>query len=159
MAPLTTEFDSTTHHQHLLDTVINVEKIEDLPDYVLEQMAAMSSTRNFKIAVLYTGGTIGMALDENGKLIPINDANHLMKPLEMKGLGKKISSVWYRVNDPAIDSTNGRWPYRVTLGNTIKLLYDKFDGFVVVSGTDTMAHMVAALQFMFPNAGKPIIAT
>ena len=32
--------------------------------------------------------------------------------------------------------------------------YDKYDGFVILHGTDTMAHTASALSFMFENLGK-----
>lgn len=37
--------------------------------------------------------------------------------------------------------------------------YDKYDGFVVLHGTDTMAYTASALSFMCENLGKPIILT
>ena len=37
--------------------------------------------------------------------------------------------------------------------------YEKFDGFVVLHGTDTMAYTASALSFMCEDLGKPIILT
>ena len=37
--------------------------------------------------------------------------------------------------------------------------YDKFDGFVVLHGTDTMSYTAAALSFMLEYLGKPVILT
>jgi len=37
--------------------------------------------------------------------------------------------------------------------------YTKYDGFVVLHGTDTMAYTASALSFMLENLGKPIILT
>lgn len=37
--------------------------------------------------------------------------------------------------------------------------YDKYDGFVVLHGTDTMAYTASALSFMCEHLGKPIILT
>ncbi|MBV9159604.1 MAG: asparaginase, partial [Candidatus Kaiserbacteria bacterium] len=75
----------------------------------------------------------------------------------MKGLEERIEVVWFQVHPKAIDSTNARWHHWVTIGNAAKLLYDWVDGYVVLGGTDTMAHMLASMQFMFPNIGKPIV--
>jgi L-asparaginase len=36
---------------------------------------------------------------------------------------------------------------------------DRFDGFVVTHGTDTMAYTAAALSFLLENLGKPVILT
>eukprot|EP00960_Hanusia_phi_P072068 767697-Hanusia_phi.AAC.2 len=37
--------------------------------------------------------------------------------------------------------------------------YDRYDGFVVIMGTDTMAYTASALSFMIENLGKTIIFT
>ena len=37
--------------------------------------------------------------------------------------------------------------------------YDKYDGFVILHGTDTMAHTASAPSFMFENLGKPVVLT
>ena len=37
--------------------------------------------------------------------------------------------------------------------------YLHFDGFVVLTGTDTMAYSASALSFMLENLGKPVIFT
>lgn len=37
--------------------------------------------------------------------------------------------------------------------------YEKYDGFVILHGTDTMAYTASALSFMCEHLGKPIILT
>ena len=37
--------------------------------------------------------------------------------------------------------------------------YEKYDGFVILHGTDTMAYLTSALSFMFENLGKSVIFT
>ena len=37
--------------------------------------------------------------------------------------------------------------------------YEKYDGFVVLHGTDTMAYTASALSFMCEHQGKPVILT
>ena len=37
--------------------------------------------------------------------------------------------------------------------------YEKYHGFVILHGTDTMAYLTSALSFMFENLGKSIIFT
>ena len=37
--------------------------------------------------------------------------------------------------------------------------YKKYDGFVILHGTDTMAFTASALSFMFENLGKPVVLT
>ena len=37
--------------------------------------------------------------------------------------------------------------------------YDKFEGFVILHGTDTMVYTASILSFMLVNLGKPVILT
>src|SRR5690554_5575763 len=45
------------------------------------------------------------------------------------------------------------------IADDIRDNYDKYDGFVILHGTDTMAYTASALSFMFENLGKPVIVT
>lgn len=139
-----------------LAAVMAFDDLQGLPDSTKAQLAGLDKTLPV-VVVLYYGGTIGMKQDEHGRLVPTDDARELLEPLTIKGLAKKVQVVWLPTHSKAIDSTNGRWVHWVSIGNAIKLLYDLVDGFVVCGGTDTMAHMMAAMQFMFPNTGKPIV--
>ena len=37
--------------------------------------------------------------------------------------------------------------------------YTKYDGFVILHGTDTMSFTASALSFMLENLGKPVVLT
>ena len=37
--------------------------------------------------------------------------------------------------------------------------YDKFDGFVIAHGTDTLAYTASALSYMIQNSKKPVVIT
>ena len=37
--------------------------------------------------------------------------------------------------------------------------YTKFDGFVILHGSDTMAYTASALSFMLENLAKPVVLT
>lgn len=37
--------------------------------------------------------------------------------------------------------------------------YEKYDGFVILHGTDTMAYTASALSFMCENLGKTVVLT
>ena len=41
----------------------------------------------------------------------------------------------------------------------IQKYYDKFDGFVILHGTDTMAYTSSALAFMLQGIQKPVVIT
>jgi len=47
----------------------------------------------------------------------------------------------------------------VEIARDLAANYDKYDGFVVVHGTDTMAYTASALPFMLHGLGKPVVIT
>ena len=47
----------------------------------------------------------------------------------------------------------------VTLAEKIESCYEKYDGFVVLHGSDTMAYTASALSFMLENINKPVVFT
>ncbi len=149
-------------HKKMLSAVVEFPSEERLPNAVLDQWAAIdrSNPNKKNVLVLYYGGTLGMHYEDRGNervLVPTNNAFELLTPLRAKGLEDRMNVVWFPVLGKAIDSTNGRWPHWVSIANAIELLYDKYDGFVIAGGTDTMAYLMAAMHFIFPNMGKPII--
>jgi len=148
-------------HSQMSNAVVQFPSVDSLPEYVQAQLAQLDRNRQTsKILVLYYGGTLGMERAElKGAevLVPSNNIQRLLQPLKNEGLEERMQLVWFPVLNNAIDSTNGRWPHWVSIANGIDLLYDHFDGFVVAGGTDTMSYLLAAMHFIFPNIGKPII--
>ncbi len=61
--------------------------------------------------------------------------------------------------DPVKDSSNIDPSVWTKLGAIIEEEYSRFDGFVILHGTDTMAYSASALSFMLGNLGKPVIFT
>lgn len=45
------------------------------------------------------------------------------------------------------------------IAQDINTYYAKFDSFVILHGTDTMAYTASALSFMLENLGKTVILT
>lgn len=58
-----------------------------------------------------------------------------------------------------IDSSNIQLSDWVKIAKTIEANYKKYDGFVVLHGTDTMAYTASALSFMLENLNKTVIVT
>lgn len=58
-----------------------------------------------------------------------------------------------------IDSSDMDPTHWVTIAKAIGDNYDRYDGFVVLHGTDTMAYTASALSFMLENLRKPVIIT
>jgi L-asparaginase len=118
----------------------------------------MSTTRSeTAILIIYTGGTIGMVHDpDSGSLVPI-DFRHISDHVpELRKFGYKIDSVSF---DPVKDSSNIDPSVWVKMAEIIEEGYSRFDGFVVLHGTDTMSYSASALSFMLENLRKPVIFT
>ena len=112
---------------------------------------------NASVLVIYTGGTIGMIEDPETGALKTYDFQHLQEHVpELKRLKFKIDC--YQFNKP-IDSSDmnpEKWGKMVQI---IENNYDKYDGFVILHGTDTMAYSASALSFMLENLDKPVILT
>lgn len=115
------------------------------------------TTPSTSVLIIYTGGTIGMTQNpETGALEPF-DFSHLLDNVpELRRLGYSISTIQF---DPIIDSSETEPTQWSKLVKIIAENYDKYDGFVVLHGTDTMAYTASAVSFMLENLGKPVIFT
>jgi L-asparaginase len=60
---------------------------------------------------------------------------------------------------PLIDSSNMAPTDWQMIANDIQANYEKYDGFVILHGTDTMAYTASALSFMLQGLSKPVIVT
>lgn len=109
------------------------------------------------ILLLYTGGTIGMAHDPVTNTLSPIDFRNITKHLPVLNNFKfDIEPISF---NPLQDSSNFSPETWVKIADTIEESYDKFDGFVVLHGTDTMAYTASALSFMLENLAKPVILT
>ncbi|HET6559804.1 MAG TPA: type I asparaginase [Prolixibacteraceae bacterium] len=109
------------------------------------------------ILIIYTGGTIGMVQKStNGLLVPVK-FDHIQEEVpDLHRLGYNLQVVTF---SPPIDSSNMTTAIWVKIANTIERNYHKYDGFVILHGTDTMAYTASALSYMFENLDKPIVLT
>ncbi|MBN1767349.1 MAG: asparaginase [Prolixibacteraceae bacterium] len=109
------------------------------------------------ILIIYTGGTIGMVRDEaTGTLRPL-PFNHIMDEIpELAKANYLISSHTFKT---PFDSANVNPEEWIKMASAIEENYDKYDGFVVLHGTDTMSYSASALSFMLENLSKPVIFT
>ncbi|NDW13440.1 type I asparaginase [Bacteroides sp. 214] len=109
------------------------------------------------VLLIYTGGTIGMIENPDTGVLEAFNFNHLLKHVpELKKFNYQIVSYQF---DPAIDSSDIEPSHWAKLVKIINHNYEKFDGFVILHGTDTMAYTASALSFMLENLSKPVILT
>ena len=109
------------------------------------------------ILIIYTGGTIGMKTDTaTGALVPFDFSGIYDEFPSLKRLNVDID---VRTMSPVIDSSNIAPANWVALAELIRADYDRYDGFVVLHGTDTMSYTASALSFMLENLSKPVVFT
>ena len=110
-----------------------------------------------KILLIYTGGTIGMMKNfETGALKAFNFSKLLQKIPELKQLDCEIESISF---EKPMDSSNFNPKHWVQIAEIIEENYSKFNGFVILHGSDTMSYTASALSFILENLNKPVIFT
>lgn len=112
---------------------------------------------NAKVLLIYTGGTIGMVENgETGLLEAFNFAHLNSKIPEINRLKFTVDHI---VFEPAIDSSEIMPEHWIKIVKIVEREYSKYDGFVILHGTDTMSYTASALSFMIENLTKPIVLT
>jgi L-asparaginase len=89
-------------------------------------------------------------------LTPFNFSQILEEVPELKKFRCNIETYSF---DPPIDSSDIQVDFWVTLAQFIEKNYEKYDGFVILHGTDTMSFSASALSFMLEDLEKPVIFT
>ena len=107
-----------------------------------------------KILLIATGGTIASLASADG-LTPQISAQQLLKCVPEVFSFCQVDAV----QPYNIDSTNITPSHWLLLAQTIRENYDKYDGFVVCHGTDTMAYTAAMLSYLIQHSPKPIVLT
>ena len=109
------------------------------------------------IFLIYTGGTIGMKEDPaDGTLKPFDFSGIMEEVPEIRKFAVSVDSYTFT---PLIDSSDVEPSLWQSLAELIYENYEKYDGFVILHGTDTMAYSASALSFMLDNLSKPVIFT
>ncbi len=116
--------------------------------------------RKPKILLLYCGGTISMVhegANQTGPLIPPKSPDAFIEQI------RPIVSSFVDMNHIVIitneDSSNVNPDKWKRIASAIAENYNKYDGFVVTHGTDTMGYSSAALSYMLQNLNKPVVFT
>ncbi|MBD5310907.1 MAG: type I asparaginase [Muribaculaceae bacterium] len=117
----------------------------------------MNTGRRSRILMIYTGGTIGMIENPDSHALEPYDFEHLLDNVpKLKMLRFDIDSIQF---EHPLDSSSMNPTHWGEIAKVISDNYDRYDGFVVLHGTDTMAYSASALSFMLENLAKPVIIT
>jgi len=109
-----------------------------------------------KILIIHTGGTFGMTpIEPNEQLAPGNIQNQILQYIpEIENIADIDVIIPFN-----LDSCNIGVCEWEALSELIDKNMDKFDGFVIIHGTDTMVYTASALSFSLRNLRKPVILT
>jgi len=110
------------------------------------------------VYVAYTGGTIGMNRTPDGYA---PTPGYLQQRLAAIPELHDPAMPAYTIHeyDPLLDSSNMTPDDWLRIARDIAAHHDRYDGFVVLHGTDTMAYTASALAFMLQGLQKPVILT
>ena len=106
------------------------------------------------ILLIATGGTIASKPTMSGLAPSISPKELLSYVPEIA----EVASV-ETVQLFNLDSTNVTPAHWLEIARIIEEQYEKFDGFVITHGTDTMAYTAAALSYLVQDSPKPIVLT
>ena len=106
------------------------------------------------ILLIATGGTIASRKTAEG-LAP------RITPEELLGYVPDAASLCRieTVQPINLDSTNIRPEHWLMLARLIEENYQRYDGFVICHGTDTLAYTASALSYLIQHTRKPIVLT
>ena len=107
-----------------------------------------------RILIVATGGTIASTSDGGG-LTPTASGRELADKVPLLDTIAELDFV----QPMNIDSTNMRPRDWLCIRDVIVEAYDRYDGFVILHGTDTMAYTAAALSYLIQDSEKPIVLT
>ena len=106
------------------------------------------------ILMIGTGGTIASEMTPSG-LTPELNSTQLLSFVPRIGEMCHVDCVQLY----SLDSTNIRPAHWLGVASAVRENYDRYDGFVISHGTDTMAYTAAALSYLIQGSPKPIVLT
>ncbi|MEU1183762.1 asparaginase domain-containing protein [Streptomyces sp. NPDC005820] len=119
----------------------------------------MPSTR--RIQLLYTGGTIGMVPSPRG----FDTGGDIQAAIEgaLRTQGTPVSptdlELGFAQIKEVVDSSNITPEHWQEIIDHLRAHRDAYDGFVVLHGTNTLAHSAAATAFALTGFDKPVVFT
>lgn len=114
-------------------------------------MALRKETQG-RVLCLFTGGTIAMEPETLSSLHSAGDILDYVKEIA------DLATIDSRqiCNIDSVEMQPHHW---VEVAGTIYEEYNRYDGFVVLHGTDTMVYTAGAVSFILQRLGKPVVFT
>ncbi|MDZ7829656.1 MAG: asparaginase domain-containing protein [Halofilum sp. (in: g-proteobacteria)] len=111
------------------------------------------------VGVIYTGGTFGMVASRDGYVPTTDLPERASAALDASGERGLPAVEWLDNPAPPVDSGSIVPQFWFDLAQTIAVAADRYDGFVVIHGTDTLAFTGSALSFLLAGLGRPVVVT
>ena len=137
-------------------------KIQSVTSKQKKAESNLSILKKPKICIIHTGGTIGMAKNEQGAYEPLK--GHLKRLLdkipEIKNAANPVPEhdlveLKNLLDSSAMEPKDWEKIVKRICGRKEK----GYDGFVVLHGTDTMSYTASALSFLLEDLDCPVILT
>ena len=107
-----------------------------------------------KILMIATGGTIASVQTDAGLTPMLTSAELLHYVPGIRDICEADTLQLFN-----LDSTDIRPEHWLMMAEAIRKAYDRYDGFIICHGTDTMAYTAAALSYLIQHSPKPVVLT
>ncbi len=114
--------------------------------------------RKARVLVLYTGGTIGMQKTAAGYEPAPGFLQRQIARIE-RFRAHDVPDFTIHEFDPLLDSSNMTPDDWLRIARAVRNQHARYDAFLVLHGTDTMAYTASALSFMLEGLRKPVLLT
>ncbi|MFT3773538.1 MAG: asparaginase [Minicystis sp.] len=108
-----------------------------------------------RLLLIHTGGTLMMRGESSAPLAPDVYTQDLLAELPIL---RKIAEIETRILFN-LDSSNMQPHHWVEIARAVHESMERYDGFVIVHGTDTMAYTASALAFLLPGLDRTVALT
>ena len=111
---------------------------------------------NNGVLIIYIGGTIGMSKMDGDKDTLINKdtiINNILKEVELTNKDKVLTI------SRIVDSSQLDYLIFNEISSFLKTEYNNYSGFIIITGTDTMAYLQSLLKWQIIGLEKPIVLT
>lgn len=138
--------------------ITKVELIKSYPSHVLTAKKTGSKKQNNlpNVLLISCGGTISSRIDyKTGGVVAEYTADDFLTMMpELKDIANLSAlNIFDKMSE---DFTFEDWQ---TIAKAVHDNYDKYDGFIITQGTDTLHYTSAALSFFLKDLGKPVLLT
>lgn len=120
-------------------------------------MSERRAAKNKRVLIIYTGGTLGMRAKGDNALAPADAQRHLLRWIpELRDYAEIKVKIVSNTDSSVI--TPGFW---LDLAHEVEKVEQgrRFDGVVILHGTDTLAYSSSALSFLLPSLSLPVVLT